>query len=381
MLPSFEMPPFEITGNIKSLGHHFVVGLSGPELSDLDKRVLNSLSPAGILLSARNFLSGTSYGEWLTKLNALIQQVREYSERERFVVSVDHEGRPFHRLPPPITMFPSAFEYRERAGEVAEAMAVELKATGINLSWAPVADINWNPANPIIGERAFGSTPDEVCAPAVETSQTLIKNGILSCAKHFPGHGGVNQDSHFTLPVLAASEEELMNRDLIPFRALIESGVPLIMTAHIMYPHIDKLYPATLSARILHDLLRQKLGFQGLIVADDLDMEAVYKEMGDEDMIAVALNATCDWFIVARSKDPAVDRSRFLAENIFKGLKKQLVREEQLHDSYVRINELFRRFPLDSNCSKLSEEILERHADLSRQIAACAPNASKFSAR
>lgn len=299
-----------------SFGNHLILGISGTTLNDDDKRVLNELKPIGVIFFGKNFLDGVPYPVWLEKFKNLINEIRQYTERDLMFTTLDHEGGRVVRTPLPITRFPHAYLLQSHAFEVAKATALELKSLGINLSWSPVADIFSNPQNPIIGPRAFGITPETASQSAREYYQGLREEGILGCAKHFPGHGDTSTDSHLELPRLNLSREDLRNRELIPFQTLIQAQIPLIMTAHILFPQIDPQVPATLSKIILNDILRKELGFQGVIVSDDLDMKAVSEMFMKTGTVARAFDAGCDLFIVSRNiNSSSLERTYKIAED------------------------------------------------------------------
>lgn len=360
---------FNLNERPESYGRHFIVGLSGITLDDYDKAILGKLKPAGVLLLKRNFDHTRKYEEWLELLKRLLNDVRNYAERDQIIVSLDHEGGRVHRLPAPITRFPAAELYASRSGEVAKAMAIELKSLGVNLSWSPLADIHSNPLNPIIGDRAFGKNPDQVCENACAFLNSLQENGVLGCAKHYPGHGDTSTDSHLELPTLNLSLEQLRSRELIPFAALVKCNVPMVMTAHILFPQIDAHHPATLSSKILDQILRSELGYKGIIISDDLDMKAVSDGFKHEENLGKAINAGCDMFIVARNPDPASDRPLVLTNYLYRCLKNRQVSEARLHQSYLRIAELFSQRLQKHDVQKLDGDIFEAHRELAEDLA------------
>jgi len=242
-------------------------------------------------------------------------------------------------------------------------MAVELRSLGVNVSWLPLADINWNSANPVIGERAFGETVADVVTPAVECARTLLEEGILSCAKHFPGHGGTSADSHHELPVLNLTAAELEARDLEPFRALCEVAVPFVMTAHILFPQIDPDLPATLSRKILHHYLRDLWGYDGIVISDDLDMDAVSQRFTKDDAAALAIQAGCDMFIVAQRPARAFE----LCKDMLRSVQDGKLSEERLHRSFRRVKNLLRNTKRHTP-HILDEAIRSKHAELSRRL-------------
>ncbi|MDM9385206.1 glycoside hydrolase family 3 protein [Chlorogloeopsis sp. ULAP01] len=349
---------------IQSFGHHLIVGISGTTLNDDDKRILNELKPVGVVLYAKNFRYGSHYEDWLLIYQNLIDQIRQYAERDSMFITIDHEGGNVHRPYLPITRFPHAFLLGGRSREVATAAAVELKSLGINVSWAPVADIFSNPNNPIIGPRAFGTTPETAATGARDYYLGLHESGIIGCAKHFPGHGDTSTDSHLELPTLNLTIEELRERELIPFKVLIDEQVPMIMTAHILFPNIDPDVPATLSQPILNGILREELGFGGVIVSDDLDMKAVSDMYTKSGTVARTFNAGCDLFIVSRNlPSSSLERTFAIAQDFINSLSNGSLEERIVEAARMRIDSLLAITP-QYLVSSLDKDTLMRHAEL-----------------
>lgn len=353
-----------VSQELKRFGHHLILGISSSTLSDDDKRALNELKPIGVIFFAKNFLDGIPYQSWLESFKDLNNQIREYTERDSMFMTLDHEGGRVIRTPLPITRFPHALLLRSHAHEVAKATALELKSLGINLSWAPVADIFSHPNNPIIGPRAFGNTPETATQSARDYYLGLRESGILGCAKHFPGHGDTSKDSHIELPILNLTLEELRLRELIPFKALIEVQIPLIMTAHILFPNIDSDVPATLSPAILQTILRGELGFEGVVVSDDLDMKAISDMFNKAGTVARAFRAGCDLFIVSRNiNSSSVERTYHIAEDLANSLSQGNLDESVVEAARERIDKLLALTP-QYPVHALDKDILLQHAQL-----------------
>jgi beta-N-acetylhexosaminidase len=349
---------------LQKFGNHLIFGVSGTTLSDDDKRALSELKPVGVIFFGKNFLDGVPYPVWLENFQNLIQQIREYTERDSLFTTIDHEGGRVVRTPLPITRFPYAYVVKSQAYHVAKATALELKSLGINLSFSPVADIFSNPQNPIIGPRAFGTTPETASKGAREYYQGLKDGGILGCAKHFPGHGDTSTDSHLELPILNLSLEDLRKRELIPFQTLIQEKIPLIMTAHILFPQIDPEVPATLSKTILNQILRQELNFQGVIISDDLDMKAISEMFMYSGTVARSFNAGCDLFIVSRNiNSSSLERTYKIAEDFANCLNNGSLNEEIVEKAKERIEKLLNITP-QYPVYQLEKETLVNHAEL-----------------
>jgi beta-N-acetylhexosaminidase len=223
-------------------------------------------------------------------------------------VSVDQEGGLVQRLRQPLTVWPDMFSVAAagdpaRTEAVGRALGDELAALGIGWDFAPVLDVHTNPANPVIGNRAFGVTPAAVNTHALAFWCGLRAAGVLGCGKHFPGHGDTQTDSHLDLPVVVHEEARLRAVELAPFAAAVAAGLSAIMTAHVLYPAWDARLPATLSRRIAHGILRGELGFAGLLVSDDLGMRAVADRWPIEELVVQSLLAGVDHFLVREPRE------------------------------------------------------------------------------
>lgn len=377
-----------MSGDLSEFGPHFIVGLSGPTLSDLDRRILSTLRPAGILLLKRNFawtaptateisapVESNAYGpdtyaRWLAPYEALISETRRLIGRSKVLITIDHEGGPVQTAPLPITNFGSAMRHRGKIEAVAQAMAVELASLGVNLSWAPVVDINSNKKNPIIGQlgRAYGESADEVSRYAVALNDILRNSGMLTCAKHYPGHGDTWSDSHVELPVVDASLATLRERELAPYVQMIAHRVPAIMTAHVMYPQIDAENPATLSRLLLHDLLRDELGFKGAVIADCINMRAIADRFAVAGGMRDAVNAGIDMFIVSRQPDAAEDDSPIVAaRRLADAVRRGAVSAARIADARTAAERLIDQ-SVQYGVNALSREVLERHRTLRNSL-------------
>ncbi|GAA6618044.1 glycoside hydrolase family 3 N-terminal domain-containing protein [Scytonema sp. NUACC26] len=352
------------TKKLQRFGNHLIVGISGTTLNDDDKRILNELKPIGVIFFQKNFRYDAPYEVWLQSFSELIDQIKQYSDRDSMFFTLDHEGGRVHRTPPPLTRFPHALLYKSKSREIAAATGVELKSLGINVSWSPVADIFSNPNNPVIGPRAFGETPQIAVRGILDYYLGLKDSGIIGCAKHFPGHGDTSTDSHLELPTLSLSVEELRNRELITFKALIEKQVPIIMTAHILFSKIDPNLPATLSQPILQGILREELGFEGVIVSDDLDMKAISDMYTQSGTVAQTFHASCDLFLVSRNLPcSSSERTHKIARDFSDSLESGRLSESVVEASRMRIEKLLATTPqYKPHC--LDRNTLLQHAEL-----------------
>lgn len=313
----------------ESIGRHFWIGLQpSPDPTDHDRRLLEELSPAGVVLFRENFAHGEAYEDWLARLARLLEEVRARIGRERILVGIDHEGGRVQRTPPPITALPAARTWGDRSAEIGRLVGRELASLGVNVDFAPVVDVDSNPDNPIIGDRAFSRHPAAVVERARGFLRGLRKEGVLGCLKHFPGHGDTVTDSHLGLPVVAADRATLERRELLPYRELAHEA-PLVMTAHVLVPAIDPELPATLSPPFLRGILRGEIGFPGVVLSDDLGMRAVSERFRDPATAVEAVAAGCDQLLLcahladtrraldmARAVEGALEEGRLDAEDL-----------------------------------------------------------------
>jgi beta-N-acetylhexosaminidase len=255
----------------------------------------------GVALYPRNFSSPA-------ELRALTDGLRRASAAPP-LIGIDQEGGTRFALPPPFTAWPSPADLGRLgdAGlveEVARAIAVELRAVGVNADFAPMLDLAVDPASPVTADRSFGRAPGEVARLGAAFLRGLAAEGVLGCAKHFPGHGDTTLDPHLDLPVFDGTRERLQREELVPFAAAIRAGAPMIMTAHILLPKIDPDLPASISPAVLEGLLRRDLKFDGVILADDLGMGALARRYGCSDSAVMTLRAGSD--IAMLCHDPSV---------------------------------------------------------------------------
>jgi beta-N-acetylhexosaminidase len=226
------------------------------------------------------------------------------------LVAVDQEGGTVQRVREPATVWPPMRRVGEVGDEalaeaVGHALGAELAVLGFDIDFAPVLDVDTNPQNPIIGERAFAATAGEVIRLAGAFARGLERAGVLPCGKHFPGHGDTTVDSHLALPRIDHDLARLQAVELAPFRAL--PHLPLVMTAHIVFAALDPDQPATLSAAVIDTLLRGELGYRGVVVSDDLEMKAILDHYGVADAAERAVAAGCDALLVCEREDLQVE--------------------------------------------------------------------------
>jgi beta-N-acetylhexosaminidase len=267
------------------------------------------------ILFKRNLVFDTvPAGQQVCDLDALIalndQLHRAAPDGTPAAIAIDHEGGVVQRVRAPATQWPpmlghaglAAPDDEQLAERVGRAIGDELRALGFDVDFAPVLDVHTNPANPIIGDRAFGIEPDGVARRGLGFARGLGAAGVVACGKHFPGHGDTHTDSHLELPRVDHPLARLRAIELEPFRRAAQAQLPMLMTAHVVFAALDASLPATLSSRIVTDLLRGELKFGGVVVSDDLDMKAIADHYGAGDAAVAAVRAGCDVVLCCRDE-------------------------------------------------------------------------------
>lgn len=292
------MPPLNLA---QKIGQLLICGFDSYEVNAHIQEMIEQYHIGGIILFRRNIAA-------IDQLKALNQHLQACNAKQSSIplmLTIDQEGGVVARIEEGITYLPGAMALAkvhkpELIQEIYAEVGKELRALGIHTNFAPVADINNNPKNPVIGVRAFGETPDEVIPLVLKAMAGLESAHVVSVVKHFPGHGDTEVDSHVGLPLLAHTQERLEAVELAPFVAAIKAGVPMIMSAHVIVPALDaKSLPSTLSPAVLTGLLREKLGFEGVIVTDCLEMDAIAKNYGVVEGAIRAFEAGADLLLIS----------------------------------------------------------------------------------
>ena len=273
-----------------------MAGFPGTSLTVELRALAREFSLGGVVYFARNVEEPAQVAEVSREIATLNSDLPPW-------ISVDQEGgrvarfkRGFTLWPPMATLGRSGDA--ELARKFARALAVELRAVGITLDFAPVLDIFTNPMNTVIGDRALAQRADEVATLGVAVIEELQRSGVAACGKHFPGHGDTLADSHHDLPLVEHEPDRLRAVEFVPFRAAIAAGVASLMSCHVLVPAFDETRPGTLSPVIVDGLLRDELGFDGLIFTDDMEMKAIAARMPVPDACVAAIAAGCDAVLV-----------------------------------------------------------------------------------
>lgn len=336
-------------------------GFEGPVAPDWLLGLLRE-GLGGVCLFATNV-------ETSAQLAALTASLREANPLS--VVAIDEEGGDVTRLfadrgaPYPGNAVLGRIDDAELTRAVGRAVGEALTAAGCTMTFAPDADINSNPLNPVIGVRSFGATPDLVARHTAAWIEGVQSTGIAASAKHFPGHGDTATDSHLALPVVDLPLDRLRERELAPFRAAIAAGTRTIMTSHILLPQLDAEQPATLSSRILHGLLRGELGYEGVIVSDALDMAGASGVHGIPAAAVHALAAGCDLLCIGTGN--TADQLEEIVAAIEAAVASGVLRAERVTDAAGRVRALAAA-PSGAAAASAAPTVLP--ADLPERIAA-----------
>ena len=327
-----------MSGLQQKIGQLFLVGCRGESVTPEEQLVFEQCGFGGFILFKENCREPK-------QILDLCRGLWESAEAIPPFLAIDQEGGRVHRLPEPFTHFPSAARIgakrdKDLAYRAGKATAAELALVGFNLNFAPVLDVNSNPQNPVIGDRSFGRTPGQVIETASAWAQGLRDGGIIPCAKHFPGHGDTDKDSHFALPVVGKTLAQLEAVELPPFVHACRNGIEALMTAHVRYSVLDAELPATLSERIVTGMLRHQLGFDGVVFSDDMEMKAISDNYGLEESVALGARAGLDVFLFCHDLSKAVEAWEFLCAEA----ESEAALRAQVENSYRRITKLKRRY-------------------------------------
>lgn len=315
----------------EKVGQVFMIGIDGTAYNVAMEKQLKSFPAGGVILFSRNVTS-------VPQLAQLTNALKENSTSPvPLVIGTDEEGGPVSRLPDEIIDFPSAAELGNsplsKTTAIGEATGQTLLQLGIDLDFAPILDVNSNPTNPVIGDRSFQSNPTKAAEHALAFAEGLESADVISVGKHFPGHGDTSVDSHLQLPVVQKSMEQLSNLELIPFKKAIQAKLPALMVAHLLVPAIDETYPSSLSYATIQELLRDEMGYEGVIVTDDLTMGAIQDNYSTKDAALLAFKAGSDLLLICHGESTAEESYKQLLQAVKKGE----VTEERLDESVRRL--------------------------------------------
>jgi beta-N-acetylhexosaminidase len=356
---------------LRLAGQCLWIGFEGQSASADVKALLREFGAGGVVLFARNVEAPEQVAELVRELQDC---ARLAGHPQALLIAVDQEGGRVARLRAPWTAWPPARALgrtgsAELARRMGTALAEELRACGIQLDFAPVLDVDTNPDNPVIGDRALADDPDLVGRLGVALIEGLQGGRVAACAKHFPGHGDTALDSHHALPIVDHSRARLDEVELRPFKAALAAGVASVMPGHLLVREWDPDRPASLSPLIVDGLLRRSLGFDGLVISDDLCMQAVAARWPMEELGVLTLLAGGDVFAVCRGHDAQVRA----IEGVLRAVESERLPWTTLESAARRVRRLKERFvepyqPPDPRQARLAAG-RQQSQDLAQQIA------------
>ncbi len=331
------------------VGQLIMAGVAGTSVSDDARYLIDELHIGNVILMGRNVESPRQ----ILALTTDLQRCALASLGIPLLIATDQEGGQVQRLKPRAGFMPmpdaatvGTCRRPEAIRRYARAVGKELRAVGIQAAFAPVLDVGDNPDNPVIGRlnRSFGPTPRQVVRAAIPFLQGLHDAGVMAGGKHFPGHGSTSQDSHFSLPSVPKDREALAITELPPFRRAIEAGIEMLLTAHVTYPALDPSDdPATISAPILGGLLREELGFAGLIVTDGLEMDGIRGLMPLGEAAVRAVEAGVDVVLCVRQHPVRGDAIEEIRDSLVEAAVSGRLSAARIEQSFQRVVELKRR--------------------------------------
>lgn len=319
-----------------NFGQLIISGIKGTSLLPEEVEFIKNEKLGGIILFSHNF-------EDPAQLAELVNSIQKHRDEYPLFISVDQEGGRVIRFKKHFTQFPAMMDLAKTNSpklvyEVHEILAKELAACGVNLSFSPVCDILTNPENKVIGDRAYGTDAETVEKYISAAIRGLQTNGLLSCAKHFPGHGDTSKDSHFDLPLVKTSVQTLREREMIPFIKASKSRVEFMMMGHMMVDAIDDKLPTSLSPKA-YEFLRSETKFTKIVITDDMEMKAIADRFSIEEAAVMAMNAGTDMLLYRFMED--ADKA---LKAIREGVKKRTIKKEAMIEKLGRVERCKKEF-------------------------------------
>ncbi|WP_313892010.1 beta-N-acetylhexosaminidase [Psychrobacillus sp.] len=345
----------------EKVGQMIFAGIEGTIVSNETKEIISTQKVGGIILYQDNLDNAK-------QAVALVNSMKEVSKQEKFplFIGVDQEGGRISRLPE-LQKLPTSGKIGQQndpalAYNIGTLLGKELKAFGFNLDFAPVLDVNSNPKNPVIGNRSFGNSSEIVSSLGIQTMKGIQSENIISVVKHFPGHGDTDVDSHLELPVISKSLEDLSNLELIPFKNAMEDGADVVMIAHILLPKIDPNFPSSMSHEVITGILREQLQFEGVVITDDMTMNAILGNYTIEQAAVGAVRAGNDIVLVAHEYTNVV----IAIDAIVQAVKNGEIPEERINESVNRLLLLKEKYKL--NNEEIKEVNVQQLNDSIKQV-------------
>ncbi len=352
----------------EKIGQMMLAGINGTKVNENTRRLINQYHVGGFIFFSNNLTDPDQTVQLLNQIKS-----ENAANPLPLLLSVDQEGGRVTRLPGDLVNFPTnkeigSINQSDFSYKVGTLLGKELNEFGFNLDFAPVLDINSNPNNPVIGDRSFGEDPDIVSNLGISTMKGIQSQHIIATIKHFPGHGDTSVDSHLELPVVNKGLDELESLELIPFEQAIKKGADVVMVAHILLPALDSTYPASLSEKVVTDILRKQLDFNGIIMTDDMTMEAITDNYQTGAAAVQAVKAGSDIVLVAHRYDQIVKAIEAVKTAVLNGE----ISEERIDESVERIMTLKKKYNIEDikvkqanleNLNQMIHDLLNSHAN------------------
>ncbi|MCT4618519.1 MAG: beta-N-acetylhexosaminidase [Marinisporobacter sp.] len=332
----------------EKIGQMVLVGFHGDQLNDSIKEMIHTYHIGGFIFFQRNIKNAP---QTLDLLNTI--KITNFKNKIPLFLSIDEEGGKVSRMPKEIRKFPTNkhignINNNNFSFELGKLLGFELKSFGFNMNFAPVLDINSNPKNPVIGDRSFGDNKEIVKELGIQTMKGIKSQNVIPVVKHFPGHGDTSIDSHLGLPVVSHDLNRLKAFELVPFSKAIKENVDAIMISHILFPKIDPKDPATLSKKIVTDLLRKHLNFNGVIITDDMEMGAILKHSDIGEAAVESIQAGSDMILVCHT----YEKQLAVLDSLTKAVNSNKISEERINNSVYRILKLKEKYHIKDTSIK-----------------------------
>jgi len=316
------------------IGQMIIAGFPSLEVDDQARRLVDEYQVGNFILFARNMQNARQTAALCDNLSRMTFEKLGVAP----FIAADQEGGMVSRITEGAALFPGAMALaagasHEQARQVGKNCGQILRALGVNLNFAPVLDVNIAPMNPIIGNRSYGDDPQAVADMGCAVMEGMVEGGVIATLKHYPGHGGVDTDSHLDLPVNHTDPAVLEKTEFLPFQQAFRRGAPALMSCHIVFPKIDPELPATLSPAIIGDLLRKKQGFEGLVFTDCMEMDAIQKGWGMARGAVLAVAAGCDVLCISHH----LEQVQSAVEAIEQAVADGIIPRSRIQESYDRI--------------------------------------------
>ncbi len=341
----------------EKIGQMIFAGISGTSANQKTKELIHKYKIGGIILYAENIETSK---QTLQLLNQL--KMENEDNPQPLLLGIDQEGGDVSRLPKEIIHIPTNQEIGARNNsqfsyEIGTLLGKELNAFGFNLNFAPVLDVNSNPNNPVIGDRSFSNDTDVVSKLGIKTMKGIQSQNVISVIKHFPGHGDTSVDSHLNLPVVDKSLEQLDELELLPFKEAIDNGADAVMIAHLLLPKIDGKFPSSMSKKVITDILREQLAFDGVVISDDMTMNAITNNYDMKEAAVESVKAGSDIILVAHDYNKIIATVDALKQAVIKGE----ISEDRINESVRRIIGLKNKYTIrDKKVKSIDIETLNQ---------------------